>query len=148
MATLSVVFRPNHGQSVPPSGGKRRGPGLAGWPPFQYVGPFDAGGHSYPNIQFQTDLGASEILCDIPTGNGCTAPPLGANFYPFWTLGHGSQIGPESNCQWNFGGVIPGSTIQSFGGPAEYGTPDIALFGGTLIGASKPTAPLWRRRIQ
>jgi len=32
---------------------------------------------------------------------------------------------------WNFGNVIPGRTVQSFGGDAEYGTPDIARFGGT-----------------
>jgi len=32
---------------------------------------------------------------------------------------------------WNFGNVIPGRTINSFGGDAEYGTPDIARFGGT-----------------
>jgi hypothetical protein len=31
--------------------------------------------------------------------------------------------------------VIPGMTFQSFGGPAEYGTPDIARFGGTLTSA-------------
>jgi hypothetical protein len=33
---------------------------------------------------------------------------------------------------WNFGNVIPGQTATDFGGDAQYGTPDIARYGGTL----------------
>lgn len=95
---------------------------------FQYIGPFTNGMHTYPQIQFETDAAGSEALCDIATGTGCAVPPLGPGdaptFYPFWTLSHG--------CLWNFGNIIAGQTAQSFGGPAEYGTPDVARFGGTL----------------
>ncbi len=65
------------------------------------------------------------------TGAGCTVPPVGPSgptFYPFWTLGS-SQAG----CAWNFGNVIPGQTVQSFGGVAEYGAPDTSRFAGTFI---------------
>ncbi len=34
---------------------------------------------------------------------------------------------------WNFGDVIPGKTINSFGGDAQYGTLNVARYGGTLI---------------
>jgi hypothetical protein len=92
---------------------------------FEYIGPFSHG-KSYPQIQFESNAGGSENSCDIATGAGCTQPPAGAKFYPFWTLGPGA-----GGCVWNFGNVIPGRTINSFGGDAEYGTPDIARFGGT-----------------
>jgi len=35
-------------------------------------------------------------------------------------------------CVWNFGDVIPGRTATDFGGDAQYGTLDIARYGGTL----------------
>ena len=92
--------------------------------PFAYIGPFSHG-KSYPKIQFETDVAGSEAMCDVTTGAGCTAPPAGAKFYPFWTLSRG--------CVWNFGNVIPGKTAQAFGGDAQYGTPNIARYGGTII---------------
>jgi hypothetical protein len=92
---------------------------------FAYVGPFSKG-KSYPKIQFETDALGSENNCDPTTGAGCTVPPAGAKFYPFWTLGHGSL-----GCVWNFGDVIPGQTTNTFGADAQYGTPDIARYGGT-----------------
>src|SRR5262249_4613476 len=56
-----------------------------GWPdgtaahpqPFAYFGPFDGQLRPYPNIQYETDLGASELNCNVATGAGCTVPPLG-----------------------------------------------------------------------
>jgi hypothetical protein len=90
---------------------------------FAYAGPFSHG-KSYPNIQFETDLAGSENNCNITTGAGCTAPPAGAKFYPFWTLNH--------SCVWNFGDVIPGQTARNFGADAQYGVPDTARYGGTL----------------
>jgi hypothetical protein len=93
--------------------------------PFRYYGPFDAHGSSYPSIQFETDVAGSEFLCDVGTGTDCTAPPIGAKFYPFWTLG--------SACQWNFGNTIAHQTLETFGGDAEYGTPDVARYAGTII---------------
>jgi hypothetical protein len=34
-------------------------------------------------------------------------------------------------CTWNFGNVLP-VTRNTFGKTAQYGTPDVARFGGTL----------------
>ena len=118
---------------------------------FQYVGPF-SNGQAYPKIQFQTNVGASEILCDTETGAGCTAQPAGAAFYPFWSLGsvdtsaHSlpavASGGLGGICVWNFGNVIPGQTQKAFGKTAQYGTPNTARFGGTLISAVVPNPQL------
>ncbi|HEX9034308.1 MAG TPA: hypothetical protein VF834_20885 [Streptosporangiaceae bacterium] len=106
---------------------------------FRYAGPFDAAGQSYPQIQFETDVPGSEFLCDVFTGNLCTAPPVSAPFYPFWTLtskkgqnvGHG--LFPTGACVWNFGNTISGVTTRNLGRDAQYGAPDLARFGGTTI---------------
>ena len=95
---------------------------------FAYIGPFSHG-KSYPKIQFETDVAGSEADCNVATGAGCTAPPAGAKFYPFWTLGHGGRLG---GCVWHFGNVIAGNTAATFGRDAQYGTPDVARYGGTL----------------
>jgi hypothetical protein len=78
---------------------------------------------------------------------------VGAHFYPFWTIGNGDMRGmPELQrmagpfnmagrariCLWNFGNVVPGTTTQAFGGTAEYGTPDVARYGGTLTSPPMP----------
>jgi hypothetical protein len=117
-------------------------PYVADWPDgskthptsISYTGPL-TGGRAYPNIQFETDVAASELFCNVATGAGCTVPPSGPNgptFYPFWTLAplHGHS---SNGCAWNFGNVIPGTTVRSFGGAGEYGTPNVARFGGTTI---------------
>jgi hypothetical protein len=106
---------------------------------FKYVGPFQTNGHPYPTVQFETDIGASEILCNVATGAGCTVPPIGAKFYPFWSISPlfnalGSHV---SACVWNFGNDQP-NTIKDFGKDAQYGTPDVAIFGGTIISAPVP----------
>jgi hypothetical protein len=106
---------------------------------FQYLGPFDSRGRPYPTVQFETNVLSSEILCNVATGAGCTVTPVGAAFYPFWTLGSAASSGPLSRvCVWNFGNVIPGTTRLDFGRTAEYGTPDLARFGGTAISAPAP----------
>jgi len=91
---------------------------------FAYIGPFSHG-RSYPQIQFETDIAGSEADCTPSTGGGCVVPPGGAKFYPFWSL--------NRSCLWNFGDVIPGQTRTAFGGDAQYGTPDTARYGGTII---------------
>jgi hypothetical protein len=118
---------------------------------FQYMGPFfnassRSPGSSYPDVQFETDALASEGFCNVSSGLGCTVPPIGAAFYPFWSLGHGSlfggldtsdqaAMGGQGNggaaCVWNFGNVIPGTTVNSLGMDSEYGIADIARYGGT-----------------
>jgi hypothetical protein len=105
---------------------------------FQYVGPFQGNGQPYQKIQFETDVAASEILCNTATGAGCTAPPIGAKFYPFWSFSPSSSVlGAFTRCVWNFGNVLP-TTTQTFGKDAQYGTPDVARFGGTLTSAVQP----------
>jgi uncharacterized membrane protein len=99
---------------------------------FEYAGPFQASGKQYPQIQFETNVGASEILCDTATGAGCTVPPQGSKFYPFWSLSPlfpalGSHL---TACVWNFGNVLP-HTSNTFGKDAQYGTPNVARFAGT-----------------
>jgi hypothetical protein len=106
---------------------------------FQYVGPFQASGQTYPQIQFETDVAASENLCNTVTGAECTAPPIGAQFYPFWSLSPSSNaLGSNATkCVWNFGNVLP-TTSQTFGKDAQYGVPNVARFGGTLTSAVQP----------
>jgi hypothetical protein len=75
-------------------------------------------GQTYPYIQFETDLPATEFNtnCDLTTGAGCVVPPAGpGHFYPYWTLAKDQQLG----CTWQFGNA--GATGNSFGGDAQYG---------------------------
>jgi hypothetical protein len=69
----------------------------------------------------------------------CDVPPLAADFYPFWSLNDSQRLSPAptaaGTCVWNFGNVLPGVTTETFGKDAEYGTPDIARYGGTSISA-------------
>jgi len=110
---------------------------------FRYVGPFDSAGHTYPQVQFETDAPASAFLCNVFTGNNCQAPPLAANFYPYFTMTNkaGQGVGslfPAGTCVWNFGNTIQNVTTMDFGKTAQYGTPAIDLFGGTLISTPAP----------
>jgi len=41
-----------------------------------------------PQIQFETDVAASENLCNVDTGAGCAAPPIGAKVYPAQSAVH------------------------------------------------------------
>jgi len=110
--------------------------GSANYPTsFQYVGPFTKGGHTYPQVQFESDIGGSSNLCDVATGAGCTVPPISAKFYPFWSLSPLFQLGSQTaGCVWNFGNDQP-NTLADFGKDAQYGTPDVARYGGTIISA-------------
>jgi hypothetical protein len=127
--------------------------------PFNYAGPFDASGKPYPTVQLETNVGGSEILCNTNTGAGCTVPPTGAAFYPFWTLGKQSSPFVSENdnsqgnnnnqgnqngkvCLWNFGNRIAGVTTDDLGNFGQYGTPNLARFGGTSITAPMPNPQL------
>jgi hypothetical protein len=128
---------------------------LADWPngspnfptTFQYAGPFTVGGHTYPTVQYETDVGGSSNLCDVGTGAGCTVPPISAKFYPFWSLSPlatlGDQLGAttlaghSAGCVWNFGNDQP-RTVADFGKDAQYGTPDVARYAGTIISQPLP----------
>jgi hypothetical protein len=102
----------------------------------QYAGPFQSNGRPYPAVQFETDVAGSESLCSPATGARCTAPPQGANFYPFYSMSSSQHLAGGA-CTWNFGNVLP-STTQTLGKDAQYGPPDIARYGGTLISAPMP----------
>jgi len=86
--------------------------------------------NAYDTLQFETDIPASEVLtvppCNTSTGFGCVAPPVGAEFYPFY-----SQLGRGEECLFTFGNDIPGRTTDDFGKDAQYGSPT-PRFGGTL----------------
>jgi hypothetical protein len=113
---------------------------------FRYVGPFTSG-HTYPQVQFETDAAGSEFLCNIFDGNLCLAPPLAAKFYPFFTLTSktGQNVGnglfPAHSCVWNFGNVIRNVTTRNLGKDAQYGQPDVVRFGGTIITPAPITNP-------
>jgi hypothetical protein len=82
------------------------------------------GGENYSRVAFEADLPRIEAadfggVCDRSTGAGCTNPPPGSNFYPFFSTRNDSSVG----CFWQLGGShIPG-TKNLFGGSsaAEFG---------------------------
>jgi hypothetical protein len=80
----------------------------------------------YPQVQFETDVGASESTCHT-TGVGCLVPPRHAQFYPFYSLS------TSSGCALQFGN-LSGADFNNFGGDAQYGTPNLAWFFGTNSG--------------
>ena len=106
---------------------------------FQYVGPFQRNGRPYPTIQFESDIGGSSALCNVATGAGCTVAPIGAKFYPYWSLSpQFNALGSHTTaCVWNFGKDLP-NTIADFGKDAQYGTSNVARYGGTIISAAAP----------
>ena len=106
---------------------------------FQYAGPFQRNGLPYPKVQFETDVAGSSSLCNLNTGADCTAPPVGAQFYPYWSLSpQFNALGSHTTgCVWNFGKDLP-NTIANFGKDAQYGTPDVARYAGTVISAPAP----------
>ncbi len=106
---------------------------------FQYAGPFQANGQPYPQVQFESDIGGSSNLCNVATGAGCTVAPISAKFYPFWSLSpQFNALGSHTTaCVWNFGNNQP-NTVLNFGKDAQYGTPDVARYGGTIISAPAP----------
>ena len=84
----------------------------------RFARPFMASGAAYPQIQFETDAPGSEFLCNLASQFNCVVPPLGARFYPFWTLTKvkgqsiGSGLFKTGACIWNFGNVIPKVTTH------------------------------------
>lgn len=99
--------------------------------PIAISGPYTANFQTYPYVQFETDVGGSSNLCNVGTGADCLVPPIHADFYPFYTLSESGSGG--GRCDWNFGTVIPGRTTSALGGDSQYGSPDVARYGGTII---------------
>jgi hypothetical protein len=113
----------------------------------EYLGPFDAQGQPYPQVEFETDINGSAYQCNTATGADCDVPPLDANFYPFYSLSKSTDMYGFStqqtgnlpgmqgtSCVWTFGNDLP-TTVQDFGRDAEYGSPDLSWYGGTSISA-------------
>jgi hypothetical protein len=82
------------------------------------------GGLNYSRVGFEADLPRIEAAdfggnCNRSTGAGCSNPPPGSNFYPFFSSRNNGSVG----CFWQLGGAnIPGTT-NTFGGnsSAEFG---------------------------
>jgi hypothetical protein len=112
---------------------------------FRYSGPF-TNGHAYPQVQYETEVGATEQLCNPATGLFCTVPPIGgAGFYPFWSLTNKQTLPGVTGlgaCLWNFGNDIRRITTHDFGKDAQYGKPDTTRFGGTIISKVLPNPAL------
>ena len=74
-------------------------------------------------MAFEADMPRIEAadfggICNRTTGENCTNPPPGAQFYPIYTTGkHGND------CFWQFGGTHLPGTQNTFGGnsTAEFG---------------------------
>jgi hypothetical protein len=89
-----------------------------------FTSPTFNGGRNFDRVGFEADLPRIEAadfggVCDRTTGTGCTNPPPGARFYPFFSTRHAESVG----CLWQLGGAhIPGTT-NTFGGSSasEFG---------------------------
>jgi hypothetical protein len=103
--------------------------------PIRFTSPLFNAHRNYERVAFEADMPAIQAApgCSHVTGNGCTNPPPGANFYPIYTTGrdlaNNDRQGEQGNnqqiesCLWQFGGpAIPGTT-NNFGGNSvtEYG---------------------------
>ncbi len=85
-------------------------------------------GQNYDRVGFEADLPRIEAadfggICNRDTGAGCSNPPPGSNFYPFFSTRDDATVG----CLWQLGGAhIPGTT-DTFGGSSS------AVFGPLLF---------------
>jgi hypothetical protein len=87
----------------------------------------------FPIMQFETEIAASVPTCQ-PTGVGCTLPPPGAKFYPFYSLVETSN--GSGSCALVFGNVT-GYGVDSLGGIAQYGVPNLPWFFATDSGGPR-----------
>jgi hypothetical protein len=90
----------------------------------------------YPIMQLETEVAASETTCNFANGVGCTVPPAGAAFYPFYSVAHHG----DDRCVFEFGNLTHG--VNDFGKDAQYGTPNLAWFAGTLSSGPQVNACL------
>jgi len=87
--------------------------------PVLFTSPLANGRTNYSTVAFETDLPRIEAedaqinppFCDRTTGANCVNPPMGAQFYPFFstTMNHGT-------CTWQEGGAFIPGTTNNFGG--------------------------------
>ena len=75
--------------------------------------------------RFEADIPAVDQACNVITGAGCTVPPNGAAFYPWFHL-----ISANGGCAWALSNDIPGQ-LNGFGGvQAAWGPLELTDFGG------------------
>jgi len=92
----------------------------------------------YPTVRFETDLPRIEeannlggLTCDHHTGTGCTNPPVGAAFYPWFHLLHATSLAGTS-CAWGLTNDMP-NQISNFGGEqAAWGPLELTNYGFDL----------------
>ena len=104
----------------------------------------DSGNYSrpFPIVFFQTDVSASETTCQ-PNGVGCVVPPVGAKFYPFFSLVGAStdrtdrtDRGDAEGCTLLFGN-FSGSGVNDFGRDKQYGASNLSWFFGQNTGGPR-----------
>jgi hypothetical protein len=91
--------------------------------PIRFSSPLIGGERNYERIGYETDLPRIEGAqgCSRLTGAGCTNPPVGATFYPFFTTGAapggggdaamGDDDGHTRGCIWREGGALLPNTL-------------------------------------
>lgn len=110
--------------------------------PIVFSSPLFNGHSNYQRVAFEADMPAIESNppCSHVSGNGCTNPPPGANFYPIYTTGtdvandnsqgdqpaQGDRQGNNpriEGCVWQLGGPAIAGATNNFGGNSvtEYG---------------------------
>jgi hypothetical protein len=88
---------------------------------------------TYPLVRFETDLPRIEeannggpLACDHHTGAGCTNPPAGAAFYPWFHL---LQPPGGASCAWGLTNDMP-NQLNNFGGEqAAWGPLEVTNYG-------------------
>ena len=70
-------------------------------------------------------MSASESTCQ-PNGVGCVVPPVGAKFYPFYSLVNSGSV---SGCALEFGNIT-GPGVNTFGRDKGYGPANLPWFFG------------------
>jgi hypothetical protein len=105
--------------------------------PLSASGDGDAGDYNqpYPIVHFESTVSDSETTCQT-NGVGCVIPPVGAKFYPYYSLITNSGFDNEGNgqnCTLVVGG-FSGPGIQDFGRDAQYGPSDLPWFFGQNSG--------------
>ena len=87
-------------------------------------------------MRYQQDLAANGgwPAADIRgQDRGCGGSLRRSARRPFTPARLGQSDGGRGGCLWNFGTDIPSVTTNDLGRDAQYGTPDVARYGGTII---------------
>jgi hypothetical protein len=96
--------------------------------PIEFTSPLFNGSQNYSRVAFETDLPRIEdsVSPCRHTGVGCTNPPGGSAFYPFFS----AVRSEDGGCVWAEGGAFIKGAINTFGGSSatEYGTTPFEIF--------------------